>query len=656
MGRSRALAIALLFLSFVLVSLVQSWPLARSVSSTVTGHPGGDTGVYIWNPWVFRHELLQGHTPLVTDRIFAPGAPANLSLHNYTVAADLVALPLLSFFDVITAFNLVYLLNVALTGIGGYVLARRWHRSGPVSPSDAWLAGLLFACSPFLVARSTAHFSLAAAAALPFFVVALDRTWRAGRLSDAVWTGAAVAWAAYSDPYYGVYCVLIGLAIAAGNLATFHVAPRRGPRSRVLGMLDATLAAAVIVVMSLAMVPGNRLQIASLDISIRSLYTPVLVVTVLAVLRLWLTWKPGVAITAALPQHWLRNGLTAVAVAAALLSPMLAALAARLFDTGLEHAPVLWRSSAPGVDLASFLLPNPNNVLAPRALVEWVSREPGHFEENVVSIPWTALLTILAARVVTGRWSNRFWLALTLGAAWLTLGPFVRVAGIETYVPTPWTLLRYLPLVGEARMPARFGVVVALGVAVLFASALAALKERYPHRRRLLTIGLGLALALELLPAPRTLYDLRLPSIYTTIARDTRNVTVMDLPTGLLDGLVSLGDYTALSQVYQTFHGKRLVGGYLSRVPQQVKDAYMNDAVLGALVDASEGRDPGADRRRAAYAAGPAFADRTNLGYVVIDDGRTTAALRELAIGALRLREIERDGPLGLFVPDPGIN
>ncbi len=38
----------------------------------VDGGPGGDTGVYIWNQWVFQHELLvDRHNPLTTDQVLS---------------------------------------------------------------------------------------------------------------------------------------------------------------------------------------------------------------------------------------------------------------------------------------------------------------------------------------------------------------------------------------------------------------------------------------------------------------------------------------------------------------------------------------------------------------------------------------------------------
>ena len=154
--------------AFVLVAVLQSWPLPVRLFTHLTGPPGGDTGVYVWNTWVFRHELVEGrHSPFYTDRIFSLDSRADLSLHNYTLFADVLSVPLQPVLGVVGGFNAIYLLNVALAGFGMFLLAKRLTGR----PLESGLAGFAFMCSAFMVARSTAHFSLVAAAPLPFFVV-----------------------------------------------------------------------------------------------------------------------------------------------------------------------------------------------------------------------------------------------------------------------------------------------------------------------------------------------------------------------------------------------------------------------------------------------------------------------------------------------------
>jgi hypothetical protein len=237
--------------------------------------------------------------------------------------------------------------------------------------------------------------------------------------------------------------------------------------------------------------------------------------------------------------------------------------------------------------------------------------------------------------------------AVTLGFASLTLGPFVRVAGVSTYVPTPWALLRYVPVIGEARMPQRFGIVVFLGLTVLFAAALAALGRKVPARRPLLLGAVGVVLAFELLPAPRRLANADTPEIYQTIARDPRPLRVLDVPFGVRDGLSSLGDFNASSLVYQTVHGKELIGGYLSRIDDRTKRFYEDIPTLRALMALSAGRTPEPDALQTARDEAGSFVAAAKVGYVVIDTARASRSLVRFTVDALGL---ERLGTTGSFV------
>ena len=77
-------------LGYAAVAVVFTWPLVPNISTHLTGSPAGDTGVYVWNQWVFRHELLDNHrSPYFTDKIFSLSGRANLSLHNYTAFQDI---------------------------------------------------------------------------------------------------------------------------------------------------------------------------------------------------------------------------------------------------------------------------------------------------------------------------------------------------------------------------------------------------------------------------------------------------------------------------------------------------------------------------------------------------------------------------------------
>jgi len=132
-------------LGYVLVASAFTWPLPLQLGTHLTGDPGGDTSVYVWNQWVFQSEAFQGRNPFGTEQILALTDRIDLSQHNYTVFLNLLALPLIPMFGLVASFNLVYLAMCVLTALMTYGLARSAIGASRV---NAFLAGAAFAWSP----------------------------------------------------------------------------------------------------------------------------------------------------------------------------------------------------------------------------------------------------------------------------------------------------------------------------------------------------------------------------------------------------------------------------------------------------------------------------------------------------------------------------
>ena len=630
---------------YIFLALAFTWPLVLHLDTHLTGPVGGDTGVYVWNQWVFRHEILNERLPLFTREIFSLSRPANLSLHNYTIFQDLLALPLLGRLGVVTTFNVVYVLMIVITGYATFRLAFHVTRR----PFESWLAGALFSWSPYLVTRGMGHFSLVAAAPLPVFALLLLDCEARASVRNAIALGATVCWAATTDPYYAVYCVMLGCVFVVSQAIRIARDPSRPctvPRT-----LDVLLACVAGFAISLVMSGGWQISVLGRRVSTHGLYTPMLLLTVLAVVRAaWPYRRAALSIDRTEILRFVRIAAVAVPVSVLILSPVLYAVGVRIMDTGFESSPIRWRSSPPGVDVVSFFLPNPNHPFAPAAIRAWLTPRPDQYLENVASIPLVALIVIGVA--IGARWRpSRIWIAVTATFALLALGPFVHVAGFNTHIPGPWAFARYVPIIRLARTPARLSIVVMLGVSILFAAALSHLGDRWPRRRRLLLSAMAMALLFELFPVPRPLYSASVPAFYTRVALDPRDVTLMELPVGVRDGTSSVGDFTARSQFFQTVHGKPLVGGYLSRVSRKRIAQLRQEPLLDALITLSEGGTLDGVREAALVERGAEFIRRGRIGYVVIDNDRTPPPLRNFAVRALELRHVAAEGSYDLFVP-----
>jgi hypothetical protein len=184
-----------------------------------------------------------------------------------------------------------------------------------------------------------------------------------------------------------------------------------------------------------------------------------------------------------------------------------------------------------------------------------------------------------------------------------------------------------------------------MAFAVIFALALRHVRERWGDRRGLGLAAVAALLAFELAPLPRPLYPAAVPDIYRTIASDPRDVRVLGLPLGFVDGEGGEGRNDAKSQFYQTFHQKQIVGGRMSRISDRQRERQRAFPVIKLLLQLSDGRQVTAADIAQVRASAPAFIKASHIGYVVIDTLAASPELRAVAVDILDLEKIaESDG------------
>ena len=182
-------------------------------------------------------------------------------------------------------------------------------------------------------------------------------------------------------------------------------------------------------------------------------------------------------------------------------------------------------------------------------------------------------------------------MTLALGFAALALGPFVHVAGLNTYIPGPWALLRYVPVLGMARMPDtlrdRGGVgperALRAGAGASWAGAGRGSRRAVARRggRWPWSSSCGRRRGRCIRPRSRR--------SSTSCAPTRAPVRLLELPFGVRDGITSEGDFSARYQFHQTFHGKQLMGGYLSRVSSRRVQRSAADADALGVAGAERG-------------------------------------------------------------------
>ncbi len=633
-------------LGYVSVAFVFAWPLPVRFADALLGLPNGDAGVYVWNLWVFRHEIVANHRlPFLTSEILALSPAVPLALHNYTTFANVLAFPLIPLLGVVKTFNALVLASGVMSGYAMYFYARM--RTGDALA--AWLGGLLFGFSPFMSARAAEHFSLTLAAPLPIFGWLMYRIYQQPTMGLACGAGATVAWAFLCDVYYAVYCLLWAGFMACYTMVSVETRPATVRRIWPRALVDLAIVSLVGLIVGMVLRGGGQVDVYGIRISFTRLYTPVLMLTLMIVVRTWMAVGVRPRLARALPS--LSHAPTAAVgllVCMAILSPVLSETASSFGQRNWISPQIWWRNSAPGVDLLAFFAPNPLHPWFGSLSFGWLSALPGGFNENVASLPWVALVTIIGAVLWAGFRPLKGWVVFTGFFACLALGPFVAVAQQLTYVPTPWALLRYLPIIGAARTPTRLTILVMIGVSMLLVMAVQHLRSRSRHPH-LLVAGIGALLLFELLPAPRTLYSAEIPAVYRRVAADPRPIRVLSLPFGLRDGLSSRGNYSSSSQFYQTFHEKRLVGGYISRLPNRSIERYRRNSTLRVLLRLSEGTPVEPELYERALNDADRNLRRLQIGYVVVDARRSSPELIAFAQRALKTTLVTQEGGLDLY-------
>lgn len=206
---------AITLLVFVLLGFAFTLPGSLAPRSALLGYPG-DNFQHAWFLWHFARAVTHGRNPLYTSLFFYPHR-VTLAWSTSDPLAGLMALPFSLLAGPVVAYNLSLILQLALAAFFGRLLCLRICRN----EAAAFIGGLAFGFSSWMLAQSLGHLSLVTAFPLPLFVLALDHIVRAERPSwkSGVLLGLALLLAAFAHYNQVVLCLFFGLFWLLADLA-----------------------------------------------------------------------------------------------------------------------------------------------------------------------------------------------------------------------------------------------------------------------------------------------------------------------------------------------------------------------------------------------------------------------------------------------------
>jgi len=627
-------------LAFAAITAWWLFPVLANLSSVIPGSGAGDNVTFVWNVWWMRYVVHHsGQTFSFTPFLFYP-LGVDLTLHTHTALPALLGA---AWQSPIAGQNALIALHLYLNFVCSYALAWRVTRNVLASLVSA----VIFGASAFVGAHLNGHFNLIAAWTLPLVCLlildAVDRrTWSRGVL-----VGLTLAATAYTDYYLFVYAVIVVSLLVASSFIRLGLKTEPDTASRLLVGLLSLLLLDAVVIAAILLFPGDRLDIGSIRISVRSVRNPITVGWILFLAAAATVAHSRIRIdrnsAATKPT---RNMLIAATATTLLLLLPLLMRAVGLWRSGAYVSQAyLWRSAPAGVDVATIILGNPFHAAWGDSVRSLYDRFHVDVIESSAWIPVSAIVFAMAAIVLRRGSQNRtpWMLSGTVFMIW-ALGPWLMVLGHQTPLVLPSILLRFVPIVANARIPGRAMVVVSLSIAVLAAIGFERLHSR-GGAARMAAWCLFMMLVIECIPARPPLYVPAVPSQYFAMNDRAKKGAVCELPLGLRDGFGETGSLDEDVLLHQTIHERPIVGGFVARLPPSIAREYATMPILGSLLQLSSGaKISETDASRSPREAAAVLA-AAGIAFIVLDTRRASPDLIEFVQSKIELRRIgEEDG------------
>jgi hypothetical protein len=637
------------------LALIWSFPLAAVAGTHLAGAGFSDNANFLWNFWWMREALESGERFFSTPYLFAPFG-TDLTLHSHTALNAFAGATVLGRLPPLTAMNVTILASLFLNGFCAYLLAWRVTRDAGAS----MIAGLVFGASPYLAAHLNGHFNLTAAWTLPLFALAVGSAMDAQRRGDpkrvalqasSIAAGLILGATAYLDYYYVVYeaaFAVLAFLLAAGDWSVI----RRGATAASARIARILLRLAMVDIVIIAVIlatGGFDVTLAGVRILARDVFNPLQICWILLAAAAIARWRPVVSVSLS---GWpLSRGVVALAtiavVAAVVALPILINAAGVMMRGEYVSQRYFWRNAPKGIDAATLVLGNPYHGIwgeAVRASYDWLEID------TIEGGAWLGIAPlILAAWTVRSHWNDRvvrWWTAIAAVFFVWALGPHLRLFGFTTGMILPETLVRYIPIAANARVPGRTMILVSLAVAVL--SAIAISRSREPGRRRWFGVGaMGLIILLDYLPAPFPVVELDRPAIYERLRDRPERGALLELPVGIRDSFTGRGflDHRALA--YQMIHRRPIVGGVVSRMSPSIVESYAADPLIDGLLALSGREAPPKPLPTRAEAA--ALLAKNGIAFVMLNREFAPAELLEYVEVQMPLTPIGTEGERVLY-------
>jgi hypothetical protein len=466
---------AMIIGGLVLLTVLLTYPMILHLTSHIPHHQylepsERDHWPFLWALGFVTRSVVEEHRwPFSTDMLFYPHG-VDLT-HPLLLGMGLplaVSIPFVQVFGVVATYNLFILGAFTATAYVTFLLVRYLTHDSRA----AFASGVIFAFSPYHMARAVTHFNLATSGMwIPLYILLFMRAVQGGRAIDLVFPPLVLALTFAANPYYAVF-----LGFFTAIYVVYHIISDR----------ESSLYRAFL--RHLCYMGGLALF----------LFLPVA----------WLLLVPGekesqLYIPLAESSRW----------GADLLA---------FFVPSLHHT--LWGSFVRPIYTRFYALFDGND-----------TEQTVYIGYIVLALAVVAVIKAPKAKTRFWLVAAVIFFGLSLGPFLHIYGrDTLSLNGLELFLPLPSFLLHVVPGLSAVRVSSRFSVMLMLAMAVLAGYGIQQLLQRVRRKAGAALLCLCLivaAIACEFLIAPLPLLDARIPKIYERIAQEgEKGRTLLDVP------------------------------------------------------------------------------------------------------------------------------
>jgi len=267
-------------------------------------------------------------------------------------------------------------------------------------------------------------------------------------------------------------------------------------------------------------------------------------------------------------------------------------------------------------DLANFVLPAPTQSIT--KIIDYpFETSIGRSSEGWTFLGFTAIFLAVIALLRIDNKEKLVWIISGGFLAVISLGPFLKIYGIETEIHMPYYYLYDLPYFDALRSIGRAAIFTTFCVAILAAYGINEIFKinSISNKKKLSIVAvIGVLVIIESLTIPFPTYELPDSQIYQEIASDPREIVVLQAPIGKgeppIRNVFLKSDY----HYEQTIFNKQIYAGFQARPPEE-STSYVRTYFLNQFI----GDQPATDIvKQDLKKVGVSLFDHFDVGYVLI--------------------------------------